>query len=687
VKPPAGRTAPGPAAVTTAGTGTAPAWVARAAVAVIAITAVALLAVVLGPHRIGDYYTETDFYGGYAEGARLIQYGRIDPARYGVVGPVYELALALVGGLTRDLFVAGEAISIAAALGTLALWFTLLRRRVGPPLALATIAFLAANPTFFRYGYSVTSDMLAVLLVSAAMVACLASRDRRAPLAAGALAALAALTRYSAIALFPGLLIVCAWSPGRSGRLRAALACAAGFAVVAAPWLAFAARSGHLPGALLFHDIAFDIYASGRGQTWAEYQTRLQPGFHSLLDVLIRDPGAVLRREGGNALTHLAGDARDLLGWPVTAACLLGLALALKDGSWRKLTPIGLVGVLLYVALIPAFQSARYSLVLAPFDLTLAGALAASVWTVFRGRARTVPAALAAVALATSAAASVSQQRAALETLPVEIVPAAKVLRGAASDSARVMAVKPHVAAAAGLGFVPFPSTTKLDEVAAACASRGVRYLYYSWIEANSRPSFWYLLDPQAAIPGLTRLLYVNRHPAALYRVDAGFGPAPAWLASDSARSESESRLMGVMPAEWAWRARLSLAVAAREQQRYREVLDQSSFVIRLRPAEPDGWRLFGDASVHLGDREPARQAFERALALEPENTDTRIRLGWLSLASGDEARAAAVWNPAAGATSDRATLERMIALFHARHDTGAEARARESLLRTGAAR
>jgi hypothetical protein len=63
----------------------------------IALLGVALLAMVLGPHRVGDYMTETDFYGQYAQGARLIQHGHLEPARYGVVGPGYELALALAG--------------------------------------------------------------------------------------------------------------------------------------------------------------------------------------------------------------------------------------------------------------------------------------------------------------------------------------------------------------------------------------------------------------------------------------------------------------------------------------------------------------------------------------------------------------------------------------------------------------
>src|SRR5439155_20194464 len=114
----------------------------------VAATGIALLAIVLGPHRVGDYYTETDFYGGYGPGARLLQRGMFDASRYGVSGPGFDAALALIGLAVRDLFVAGEAISIASALSALALWFTLLRGRFGATTAAWTTVLLAANATF-----------------------------------------------------------------------------------------------------------------------------------------------------------------------------------------------------------------------------------------------------------------------------------------------------------------------------------------------------------------------------------------------------------------------------------------------------------------------------------------------------------------------------------------------------------
>jgi len=79
-----------------------------------------------------------------------------------------------VGRLTGDLFAAAQVISIVSAAGALLLWYALLRRRAGAPLALAALAFIATNATFLRYGGSATTDMLAFALAAAASYATLA---------------------------------------------------------------------------------------------------------------------------------------------------------------------------------------------------------------------------------------------------------------------------------------------------------------------------------------------------------------------------------------------------------------------------------------------------------------------------------------------------------------------------------
>src|SRR5262245_15174435 len=174
-----------------------------AALVVVAVLGAALLAMALGPHTVGDYFTETDFYGGYAEGARALQHGRLDPSRYGVVGPGYEIALALLGFLVPNLLLAAELLSIASILIGTTLWLRLLAARTNAALALVAALFLVTNVTLFRYGYSATNDSLAFAWIAASLFWLLAREGRRAPLVAGVFGGLAFLTRYNAAALLP----------------------------------------------------------------------------------------------------------------------------------------------------------------------------------------------------------------------------------------------------------------------------------------------------------------------------------------------------------------------------------------------------------------------------------------------------------------------------------------------------
>ena len=93
-------------------------------------------------HPIGDYGTESDFYGGYAAGARALQAGHVDVARWVVIGPVYEAALALLGFAVRDLFLAAKLLSLLGALVTLGAWAAIGRARLGPWAGVVLAAFV-----------------------------------------------------------------------------------------------------------------------------------------------------------------------------------------------------------------------------------------------------------------------------------------------------------------------------------------------------------------------------------------------------------------------------------------------------------------------------------------------------------------------------------------------------------------
>ncbi|MBI1796061.1 MAG: glycosyltransferase family 39 protein [Candidatus Eisenbacteria bacterium] len=660
------------------------AWLGAAAVAVAALLGAALIAMVIGPHRVGDVFTETDFYGGYAEGARAILAGHVDPTRYGVVGPVYEFTLALVGIAVRDLFAAAELISIAATVAGVLLWFALLARRTSAKLALLAVLFLAANATLFRYGYSATTDALAFALQALALWLLLARERPRDALLAGLAAAAAFLTRYNAAVLLPaGLAAIALGGTLQPRRSAAALRFALGFAAPVVPWVLFSLARGGTLGFQLHHNIAYDVFARSKGIVWDDYQKLMQPQFKSLWDVIARDPGAVARRELFNLGDHLRLDARDLLGVPVAIAAGIGLVLAACDGTLRRLWPVALAAALTFLALVPVFYSPRYALPLLPFDVALAATLFVSplLARAFGRRVAALAPLLAIVPLAFAVRASAREQAGVIRQLPVEVLQIARTLRAEARPGDAVISRKPHIAFHAGLHSIAFPFTRTLPELADYARAHGARWLYFSWPEAEMRPDYSYLLDTSAVVPGLTVRRATTDHPAVLYAIGPEFGAVPAWVRNDTllAFHTARARLL-LNPLDP--RALYALGMVARVQGRYAEAAGYLDRAAAVRPRDLPTALLQGEVYLLAGDLNRAEVAFRRALAIDPASLPVAIGLGWLASYRGRNAEAAAFWRPVVGLTRDGATLRRMIATFERTGDAAAAAEARAALAR-----
>jgi tetratricopeptide (TPR) repeat protein len=650
-----------------------------------------VLAIALGPHRIGDNFTETDFYGGYADGARAIQRGHIDAARYGVVGPGYEVALALAGWVVRDPLLAAELIAVLSATAALLLWFHLLALRGGGRLALLAMLFLAVHPTFIRYGFSATTDALALMLQAAALFLLLAASGTRAPLLAGMVAGLAFLTRYSAIVLLPaGLVAVAAGGTLQARRGRAALLFALGFAAPVVPWTAWSLAHGARFASQLHHNIAYDVFARSRGMVWDDYQEQLQPQFRSLWDVIARDPAAVLRRELFNVWDHLRLDAVKLMGMPMAIAAAAGTLFALGDGTARRLWPVLLVAALLFLSLVPAFYAERYSLALLPVHATLAAAAFASpllALQIGRERGLWLKPLLVAVPLALTAIQGQRTLARVLDQLPVEVLDASATLRRAARPGDRVVARKPHVGWHAGVDVAPFPFAHTLAELAAGARQERARWLFFSWPEAQLRPEFSYLLDTTAVVPGLS-VQYASRgRPLVLYEIGPVFGANPVWMANDTLVAWHRARAQLLINPQDP--AALATVAFIRHTQRgehelAREAIERS---LRVRPGDVPSWLLLGRIALRLADPARAAVAYERALALDPRNAEAQVGRGWASLAARRPEEAAALWRPVIEATTDPVTLQRMIEVFAALGDAGSAERARHALRALGTAR
>lgn len=638
-----------------------PRWVTPAGLAALAIGCAAVLAMALWGHPVGDYHAESDFYGGYAAGARLIQHGHIEPGRYPVVGPLYEFALALVALPFRDLFLAAKLLSALAGCATLALWFVLLRRAASATAALWGIALLAANPIFLRYGYSASTDMLALCLSSAALFALVAARGARAPLLAGALTALAALTRYSAVVLLPAGLVALALRR-REGvsRVLQATWFLAGFAVVAGPWIVFASAAGHVPGAPLLQ--FFSFYANPSSDRSVQDLGAATPdslrAYRSLGDLLRHDPASLLRGVLRNIPEHLALDARDLIGWPMAILAVLGIPVALLSPAGRALAPVWLAGALQFLALAPVFHSERYALPLVPVELGLAALALAwpRVW---------VGAVVGALAVAYSLRASTQYQLAIYSQLPTEVVGAGRALAHAAEPGSRVLSRKGHIGYYSGVPVVAILRLATLAELGDYARANRANYLYYSWYEAQLRPEFAYLLDTTSAVPGLSVVHATERKPSVLYRVGPRFGVEPAWSGDEFERQLHLARaLVDVLPATEGVAHRVTLAVDALERDRPDVALALVEDALRVRGDNALAWEVKGHALERLGRLEPAIDAYRRSVALEPANTETQVWLGWALTKHGEDAEAAAVWTPTITRTTNVAALRAMESLF-----------------------
>jgi hypothetical protein len=658
-------------------------WLARTLAALLGM---ALLAVALGPHRIGDYSTETDFYGGYAEGARLIQRGHLDPTRYGVVGPVYELTLALAGAVVRDLFQAAELISVLATVAALLLWFHLLRRRGNARLALFAALFMATNPPLFRYGYTASTDALALAFQAAALCVLLAVPGRRAAVGAGVLAAAAFLTRYTAIVLLPVGLVVAACG-GRLGtapaaRRAEAIAFAAGFLVPVAGWLVYALGHGAGFAFSLHHNLAYEVFARARGMSWDAYQRDLQPRFHTLWDVIAHDPWAVSRRVALNVITHLRDDGRVLLGWPTAACVALGAALGATTGALRRAWPLATGAALSFLALVPVYYSERYALVLVPFYAAAAGYLFATprLALAFGGRLWLKPL-LAAIPLAFAVGASIDLQRRVLAQQPTETLLCAETLRTLARTGDRVIARKPHIAWLAGVESVSFPFADSLSALAEHARRRGARWLFYALPEAGARESFRYLLDTTAVVPGLTPRRVTGPRPSVLYEIGPDFGRPPAWFANDTLMALHRARadLLGSPRNVRALRLAGTIELGRGELAAAREHLESAA---DLTPSDPDVLLPLGETLLRLGDLRLAGIAYARAEQVSPRSVQARIGRGWVSLLADRPREAAELWRPVIGVTENPATLERMLALYRSLGDRAAAAEAEAALAR-----
>lgn len=642
---------------------------------VIALAGCVLLGVALILHPIGDYFTESDFYGGYAEGARLVQRGVILPSRYGAVGPVYELALAVADWIARDLFTTARCLSVAAAVITLLCWRAIIQRRLGPHAALAGVALLAVNPTFFRYGYSATTDMLATGLQAAALWALLRGAGGRGPLFAGLLAALASLTRYSGLYLLPGGLIYLGFRRGAVDRVRTIGLFLVGFATLWLPWLMYSVAAGHWPGFALIRYFSYYARPDGTAAVLQDGSVPVTfPSYESLPSMLQHEFPRLAALVFGHLPTYLARHGAELLGWPVAALCVLGAAVALREGRGRGLLPVWLHGALLFAFSLPAFFSLRYALPMVPLWLSSAAAIMPSRQLVAREARPTsvLRFLLVGLVFVSSVWTSVATQREVLAQAPKEVLACSRVLSRSAGR-ARVMSRKGHLGYHAGVMTIAFPRFIGLDQLGDYARKNGATHLYYSWYDALTRRELAYLLDTSSAVPGLTVVWESDSAPAILYRIGPEIGRPPAW-SSDSLllRVHLSRGLVRFLPDSAAAPHHLFLGAHALVRGDPDEAVRHGALALAGRPGDALAWTLVGDAHARARRLDPALDAYQHAVRNDPGLLHPLVELGRTLRELGRTREAATAWRALIGRTRDPAVLGEMFDVFREAGDTPA---------------
>jgi hypothetical protein len=482
--------------------------------------------------RAGSFEAAADFYGMYAPGARDFLEGRA--YSYTRSGPGYSALLALMQLCGLEALVAAKLI---AAIGTTAVGYFAFR------LALPMVGGLAGLLTqaltyvvLFRFSFVAGNDIPCAALSLASLVCLLSSLGEgsekgipRRLFLAGLLGAAAFATRYSAAAVLVVSALALAVFLPRAVSVRERVAnmarYAAGAALVIVPWFA-ANQAWH--GTFLHNRthalIALEVFGAEGDQVTMINLMEMEKRFESLTDVVAHDPGRV----AVHYLFDFYEDCSQLLAdsLPLPAYLFLGggLLWVFLHGKRRRPAIFLLayvVAAFCLVALAP--YQARYHYPIVPVLIIFVAAGLVGRWTDEEGlgtmphRVRTAATAVVLLVVGSASAIKTAEY---LADDPVELLPAAEVLRERALPEDVVVCRKGHMAYMGRMKMQPLPVRLDLGG-------------FLDWLEQASEADYVYIgpqeIRANAALAPLAqgrfdadRLELLHRHeqPAAcLYRI------------------------------------------------------------------------------------------------------------------------------------------------------------------------
>jgi len=468
---------------------------------------------------IGDYGVGTDFYGDFAPNARLWMQG--EPGLMnGFRGPVYYLLLG-VGSLLFEAFAFAKLLSALCAGISVRLVGGLLRRFWTPIWGFAGALFLAGNAVFIAFTYQACTDHVYFALFAATLVL-LFRPDDTSPktwLWAGALAALAYLTRYNGFALLPIGVVTALTTvrPLKRGAVAAGLFLGMWLVVVSPWWVYLWQKTGNPFWNRTFVLVAEGIYARNPVEA-NNLNLAGSVGFESLLDVVRLDSGRVFGAMASNLWQHAWFDVQRLV-HPVWAALgVLGLVLNWRSCRDRSAGVFAASGVIAYLVLLPVFYNPRFMMTLLIWWAACFGGLVHVMIDAARRRRRPGAVAIGLVCLgiatvwATARGVQGAWEPGAGPRVPHEILRLAEKVEGTGhvfDASTPICARKPHI----GYYLGAPTDRTHLALSPRALAETGMHYLFVSGAEVAQYPTMMPLLRTAAAgrsEPGLDLVSYAG---------------------------------------------------------------------------------------------------------------------------------------------------------------------------------
>ena len=493
--------------------------------AVIALSYFAgILFIGLTNHVVGDYNVETDFFQSYVPMAKEMLRGiwTIEEFR----GPGYPMVLALFGSFIGNFFTAGIVVSSFTASLTLFFTFETLKRLFRADLALIVVFLTGLNLTFVQYAYTAGTDMTFNCFTSAAVYFLMKS-ERFSPLSiilAALASAFAYLTRYNGVFVLvavPAIIIgFNIYDLPMKKRLMVSALFLAGFFLFISPWGIYCFNE---KGSFFYNknylNIAYEMFAKGK-MGWDQYWNVESANYHSLVQVVMTDPGLFVSTVLGNIYEHLKNDLLKLVGIG-TAILFIVSAIGLwKNRPNRRQAAYFVFGALMFSVLLLVFYGERFSMFLIPIYSSFA--LTSLLWE----RWKSVPfynaSIIAAVLVVWTFATSYDYNKVNIDSGPKEIKVIADWFNANVKDadeSKIIVCRKPHIAFYTNKTMKYTPYVTTFEALEQEVKKMNASYFFYGVYEANMRPEFQRLLDPRNAPTWLEPITYTVNPPSVLYRV------------------------------------------------------------------------------------------------------------------------------------------------------------------------